>query len=200
MLLVLFNMTICGAVVAICLSPISTDVANAFNVDVSQVTWCAIIFTATYIPMSFVTIQLFKTLNAALVMRIGATFVLLGGWTRSFAKPDVFWPVILGNLILSLSGPILLSTVIPTCNKWFGDGERSVAAAILGMPTPLGAIIGLMQAPIFFVGIDSMTTNEVLTSFQSMVNAQNYYITASWLIFVLLVRDKPSHPPSAVAL
>ena len=151
-------MTVCGSVVAICLSAISVDVANAFDVPTSQVTWCAIVFTATYIPMSFVTIWLFKNLNSATVLRLGGTCTLVGAWIRSLATPGAFWPVILGNVVLSLGGPILLSTVIPICNRWFGDKERSIAAALLGMPTPLGAIVGLVQAPIFFIGIDNMTS------------------------------------------
>jgi len=118
---ILFNQTICGAAVGICLSSISTSVAQGFHVSINTVNACAIIVTAVYIPMSFIAIKLYTVFRPSNVLRLGSLFVLVGGWTRAAVGPGNFWPAIVGNGIMSASGPILLSTVTPICNRWFGN-------------------------------------------------------------------------------
>jgi sugar phosphate permease len=135
------------------------------------------------------------------VLRIGAIIICVGAWIRNITTlTSTFWPVIVGTTILSCPGPIILSAVTPVCNKWFGDKERSTATAILGLPSPLGAVVGLVMGGVFFLGVSFSTPLETIHSLERMIWWQNWYITGSTILFCLVMRDHPKIPPSAVAL
>lgn len=95
----------------------------------------------------------------------------LGGWIRQFCNANAFWPCILGNGVMALANPIFLSAITPLCNKWFGDKERSLAAALLGLATPIGGILGLVAGPVYFKGVDEDTTapSIIIDDFNTMV-------------------------------
>lgn len=82
--------------VSLCLSPASSYLALAYNVSVVEVNMCGIIFTATFIPMTFVSIWMYKTMATDSVLRISCIMMLIGGWCRTWADKDFFWPVLLG--------------------------------------------------------------------------------------------------------
>ena len=58
-------------------SPVSVQIAQAFEVDVLYIIMCSVIFTLTSIPMSFVAIFLFNRFNSAWILKLGAFFCLL---------------------------------------------------------------------------------------------------------------------------
>lgn len=162
---------------------------------------CAIVFTATYIPMSFLTAWMYTHMRISTVLRAGAITICVGSWIRNICTlTSTFWPVIVGTTILSCPGPIILSAVTPVCNKWFGDKERSTATAILGLPSPLGGICGLVMGGVFFLGVSYTTPLETVASLERMIWWQNWYITGSTILLCLVIRDHPKIPPSAVAL
>ena len=147
-------MSICGAAVSLGMTAQSTYIADAYGINVVVVNSCVIVFTLTYIPMSFVAAWMYTNMRLSTVMRLGTSVICLGGWTRNICTwTGTFWPVLVGTTILSLPGPIILSCVSPVCNKWFGDKERSTATAILGLPSPIGGIVGLVIGGYFFHGV-----------------------------------------------
>lgn len=54
---------------SLCLSPVTGNLAEAYLVPVVEVNMCGIIFTATYVPMTFVSMWMFKTFNTSTVLR-----------------------------------------------------------------------------------------------------------------------------------
>ena len=54
---------------SLCLSPVTGKLAEAYLVPVVEVNMCGIIFTATYVPMTFVSMWMFKTFNTSTVLR-----------------------------------------------------------------------------------------------------------------------------------
>lgn len=58
---------------------------------------CSTIFSATYIPMTFMTMYLYSRLPSPYVIRIGCCFFLSGCWIRSLSDSNgEFWPILLG--------------------------------------------------------------------------------------------------------
>jgi len=81
---------------SLCLSPASSYIALAYNVPVVEVNMCGIIFTATYIPMTFASIWMYKEMATHTVLRISCMLMLVGGWCRIVDDKNIFWPVLLG--------------------------------------------------------------------------------------------------------
>jgi len=143
----------------------SEYIASAYGINDVYVNMCVIIFTITYIPMSFVTAWMYTNMRLSTVLRIGTIIICIGSWFRNICTlTHTFWPVLVGTTILSCPCPIILSAVIPICNKWFGDKERSTATGILALPSPLGAIVGLVMGGLFFLHVSYDTPKETINS------------------------------------
>lgn len=84
--------------VSLCLSPATGKIAVAYQVPVVEVNMCGIIFTATFVPFTFVSIWMYKVMTTDLVLRISCVMMFVGGWCRMWADVDnhEFWPVLVG--------------------------------------------------------------------------------------------------------
>ena len=71
-----------GGAITIFFIPVAVLVANAYGVNVMLVNMCSISYMATYIPISFLVIWMFKNMNSAIVFRIGIAMALCGTWLR----------------------------------------------------------------------------------------------------------------------
>lgn len=121
-----FNCTVFISCCQTSLTPVAAPLAAAFGVPVLTVTMTSIIFSVTYIPMTFVAIWMFKAMQPSVVFRIGCVNILFGAWIRSVSlATDHFGMILVGYTIVSLSYPIFLAAVTLVCNKWLGDNERT---------------------------------------------------------------------------
>lgn len=55
---------------SLCLSPASGPIAVAYSVPDVEVNMCGIIFTATFVPMTFVAMWMYKNMRSHTVLRI----------------------------------------------------------------------------------------------------------------------------------
>lgn len=121
-----FNTTVFVSCCQTSLTPVAAPLARAFNVPVLDVTMTSIIFSISYIPMTFVAIWMFKVMRPSTAFRIACVNVLIGAWIRSFSlTTSRFGMILIGYTIISLSYPILLAAVTLVCNTWLGDHERT---------------------------------------------------------------------------
>lgn len=81
---------------SLCFSPASTQLAQAYSVPIVEVNMCAVIFTATFVPMTFVAMWMYKVMKVDTVLRIANLMLLVGSWIRMLAKEGEFWPVFVG--------------------------------------------------------------------------------------------------------
>lgn len=106
--------------------PAATQLAEAYDVAVITVNLSAIIFSLTYIPMSFVAIYMYQHMRPSVVFRIGCANAIFGGWLRMFSvSTQSFAWILVGFIVISLSGPILFSAITLLCNTWLRDDERT---------------------------------------------------------------------------
>ncbi len=96
---------------SLCLAPASPFLATAFNVSILEVNMCGISFTATFVPMTFVSMWMYKAIRTDNVLRIACVAMLFGGWIRMFAAKGAFWPVLLGQIIISLAQPVVFNVM-----------------------------------------------------------------------------------------
>lgn len=95
----LFLFTNCIMIVSalsLCLSPVSSNLAEAYQISQVEVNMCAIIFTATFVPMTFASMWMFRVMKNHNVLRLACLLCLIGGWIRHLATFYGFWPVLLG--------------------------------------------------------------------------------------------------------
>jgi len=79
------NVSVVTSVCSSSLTPVAEPLSVVFNVKPISVTMTAIIFHITYIPMTFVSIKMFKDFSPSLVFRIACVNLILGGWVRILA-------------------------------------------------------------------------------------------------------------------
>jgi hypothetical protein len=92
-----------------------------------MVTMTSIVFSITYIPMTFIAIWMFKHWKPSMVFRVGCANLLFGAWIRAVSlETDKFGMILIGYTIISLSYPIFLAAVTMVCNSWLGDNERTM--------------------------------------------------------------------------
>lgn len=89
----------------------STFLAKAYNVSIVEVNMCGITFTATFVPMTFVAMWMYKALRTDTVLRIACITILFGAWLRMFAADGLWWPVLLGQVIVSLAQPVVYNVM-----------------------------------------------------------------------------------------
>jgi hypothetical protein len=96
-LLFLFtNMIMIVSALSLCLSPVTGNLSVAYNVSVLEVNMCGIIFTATFVPLTFVSMWLYKVMDTHHVIRIACLITLFGGWIRILCPLYGFWVVLMG--------------------------------------------------------------------------------------------------------
>ena len=123
-ILVLFSgMILTGSVVSVGFSSLVNQMTLGFGVDQGWVVVLLIIPSTVYIPMSFLSANLYNKMRTHHVVYLAAVLQILGCWTRSlaFILDNSFVPIILGTVIYVLSIPMLLSAISLIANLWFSD-------------------------------------------------------------------------------
>ena len=70
---------------------------------------------------------MFRDMRPSVVFRISSVIAIIGGWIRMIsALTDCFLMILIGFILISLSYPILLSSVTLVCNTWLSDKERTL--------------------------------------------------------------------------
>lgn len=127
--------------------------AEAFGRDISVITMCSNVFNFTYVPMTFVSIRMYKTMSMATVIRIACVIMIIGAWIRSlfyYLATPVFWPILLGQTLISCSLPLFSSAITLLANKWSADSEREMVIAMCCISIPLGNLIAFIYTGFSF--------------------------------------------------
>jgi MFS transporter, FLVCR family, feline leukemia virus subgroup C receptor-related protein len=101
---------------SLCLSPVSLNLANAYGVPQLMVNMCGISYTATFVPMTFASMWLYKRFPNHYVQKLGCFIFVAGAWSRFLCVYYGFWPVLMGQIIISLAQPIICNVIGLFCN------------------------------------------------------------------------------------
>ena len=86
------------------LAPASSYISTAYDVSIVEVNMCCLIFTVTFIPMTFLQWWLSSKIPSHWILRLAALLLLVGSWFRSISlATNTFWPVLIGQTIISLA-------------------------------------------------------------------------------------------------
>lgn len=94
----------------------------------------------------------------------------------------------------------MLATATSTiANIWFPEKQRALATAIGGAGLPLGTLASQLISGITFYHVKPDDVEGCRKAFRSMMITTTAMVTITSVAFFMLVREKPTHPPSAVA-
>jgi len=77
-----FFFTVTISMIQTSLTPVAANLAIAYSIQNLEVTFTSIVFSITYIPMTFVAITMFRDMKPSLVFRIACINAIFGGWIR----------------------------------------------------------------------------------------------------------------------
>jgi len=156
----------------------------------------SIVFSITYIPMTFVAIKLFKEMRLSTVFRIATVIAVAGAWIRVLAEQNKnFYWILAGYTLISLAYPILLSAVTLICNRWLCDAERTVLTQICGLSIPIGTVLSFVISGFVFADPDTL-----IAETKTLMVIENIWITFFATLLFIVIRDRPKVPPSAVSM
>ena len=77
------------------MSPQAELLIDAYCISVLQVDMCSTIFSATYIPMTFIAMFMYSKLPPQYVIRTGCFLFVTGAWFRYLTYFNgSFWPIL----------------------------------------------------------------------------------------------------------
>ena len=114
----------------------------------------------------------------------------------------MIWPLLVGTTIFFLASPSIYASIGLISNLWFADDERGKSTAVGGLMAPLGSVIGFIVCGAVAAGLDPDNPDpaECMAKYKTMIWIQNIVYTVFCLAFILLVREKPKTPPSALSM
>lgn len=183
-----FNLLVAISSVQTSLTPVCQPLAVAFKVQTIVVTMSSIVFSITYIPMTFIAIKMFKEMSLSTVFRIACVIAIIGAWIRVLAEENKsFTWILVGYTVISLSYPILLSAVTLICNRWLGDSERTVITQLCGLAIPIGTIVSFVLSGLIYADPDTLVAET-----KTLVLVQNIWITSFAALLFIVIKDKPA--------
>ena len=188
-------------------APVAIQVARAYGLSSTMtVNLCAMSFSLLSPPSDFLAVYLFSKYRTDNVLRVASFISFIGAMLRfASVSHQSFWPVVLGTFVMASVASIFLNSQIIIANKWFSDSERAMAMAVLNVSTPIGQIASFALTGLAFSGIDEDTMSpeefniKVKSATETLIAAQNLPYIVFFVIFQIVIRDKPEVPPSAVA-
>ena len=145
--------------------------------------------------MTFIAIQMFDKLKLSLVFRIACAVSILGGWIRVIEVSETFTSILIGYCVISLSFPILLTSITLVCNTWLADSERAYWIQILGLTVPIGSILSFAIAGVVFAGEDA----KYVDCTKKLMWIQNILLSVFCGGLGIFVRSKPELPSSSIS-
>ena len=98
----------------------------------------------------------------------------------------------------------MLTGTTTFANFWMSEKERPFAIAITNMGVALGNMVSFVISGLYFAGVSKDGTQDEInaryrTANEEMTLLQNYLFTGAYIIFFILVREKPKNPPCEAA-
>jgi hypothetical protein len=156
------------------------------------------VYNATYVPMTFLAMYMFNKMTIDWPIRVASILFLAGAWVRSlFVFGNSFWPLMIGQTLISCSFPMFACAITLIANKWFSDTEREIVVSMCGIAIPAGNLIAFIWTGLAFRS--SPEGDELFSTLRTMLFNNNLLITAITVPMLLFIREKPKFPPSLVA-
>lgn len=176
-------------------SSISDIAISYYRIEPLIVDWLSMSFLLAFILFSlpaagFVSSYgLRATILVAAILHTCGTFIRYMGTER-----DGFFYIIMGQLLVSAAGPFIAAVPPELATTWFGEHERAIATSIGVLMCYVGVAVGFLQ-PTLMVP-DAKDLLLVKEGIHNLLKSQAIFCSFTLVVVVLLVKNRPSTPPS----
>lgn len=129
-------------------APVSKTSAQYFNTKESTINWLSTAFLFAYCVATPFTFYALSKHGPKASIVVAACLLLVGNWIRYGAtRANNFAGVMVGQLLLGLAQPFVLSSPTSYSNVWFSDAGRTSATAVASLANAFGAALGQLIDP-----------------------------------------------------
>jgi MFS family permease len=171
-------------------APVSKTSAQYFNTSESNINWLSTAFLFAFCVATPFTFYALSKHGPKASIIIAACLLLVGNWIRyAGTRVNNFATVMVGQLLLGLAQPFVLSSPTSYSNVWFSDAGRTSATAVASLSNAFGAALGQLIDP-FWADHPRQIPNMVLyiSIISSVASIPSFFIPS-----------RPPTPPSAGA-
>jgi FLVCR family MFS transporter 7 len=171
-------------------APVSKTSAQYFNTKESTINWLSTAFLFAYCVATPFTFYALSKHGPKASIIVASCLLLVGNWIRYGAtRANNFAGVMVGQLLLGLAQPFVLSSPTSYSNVWFSDAGRTSATAVASLANAFGAALGQLIDP-FWADHPSQIPNMVLyiSIISTIASLPSFFIPT-----------RPPTPPSAGA-
>ena len=200
-LLVIFLATANCLTVFVTLQPLAIPIVAAFEVrDLFYVNMTIMAQVFAPIPMTFVSIWVYSHFKVSDVLRVIVSVQMFGAALRSLCTfNDSYEAVAIGSILVACCNAFFINAQTIIVNKWFTDKERALATALYLVASPIGGGASFGMTGLWFKNVDMADSQEFLSAFKTLMITQFIITAGIWIMFNLIIKEKPDIPPSAVA-
>ncbi|KAL9022344.1 MAG: hypothetical protein Q9185_000459 [Variospora sp. 1 TL-2023] len=131
-------------------SPVANTAAAYFSTTSSVINWLSTAFLFAFVVASPLTIYALHRGGPRLALIISSLLILVGNWIRyagTRASPPSFPAVMVGQILIGLAQPFVLSAPTHYSSLWFTPAGRVSATAIASLANPFGGALGQLINP-----------------------------------------------------
>ncbi|KAI4179915.1 MAG: hypothetical protein L6R41_007564, partial [Letrouitia leprolyta] len=131
-------------------SPVANTAASYFSTTSSIINWLSTAFLFAFVAASPLTIYTLHKGGTRLALITSSLLILVGNWIRyagTRASPPSFPAVMLGQILIGLAQPFVLSAPTHYSSLWFSPQGRVSATAIASLANPFGGALAQLVNP-----------------------------------------------------
>lgn len=173
-------------------------VVNYYGVTSNVVSWTAMVYMITYVPLIFPASWFLDKTNLRVTTIIGSFGTCAGSWLKVFSVPqDMFWLGFTGQTVVAISQVFILNVPPRLAAVWFGADQVSSACSIGVFGNQLGVAIGFFLPPMLVRA--QGTIPEIANDFKLMFYLVAGVTSVLFVFILLFFKAAPPTPPSAAA-
>ena len=180
------------------MSAITPIISDIYDVSGTVTTMLVLPFIVLFIPMIFPANYLIDNYGISIPVYWASVTLLVGAWIRMLVNVN-FYIVIVGQVIMALGQPFMLSAPAKLAAVWFGDNERAIATTLGSLAAPIGAVTGFLLPLPLISESDATPQDHGRKVFFRYILVQNIVITVLGLPIIFFIRNQPPSPPSSSA-
>ena len=178
--------------------PLQTTLSKVYKHELTVINLCTVVISnITYILFNFLANYIIDRFGLRVGFITGSLINSAGLWIRCLCKYNFYW-IFAGQFIAGIAQPYFFSTPQKFSNVWFAAKERAFATMFMLTSSNVGIIIGNI-IPQKMVSITESDPQIIIEQIQTMMFWTSIVGTVSSFIILLLMREKPLHPPSKAA-
>ncbi|KAF2675137.1 MFS general substrate transporter [Microthyrium microscopicum] len=126
---------------------VSSTTAQYLNVTETAVNWLSTGFLFAFVISAPITVYTLHR-GPKLAILVSSALILVGNWLRYAGTKQAMYPLVMvGQVLIGLAQPFVLSAPTTYSDLWFTDKGRTTATAFASLANPLGGALGQLIAP-----------------------------------------------------